>query len=98
MASDGRYPKERAMPLWSQPWYWKHRLYVRAERLAFTLARYCSHRVRYLLVIDAWAKTTVGPYGGTHPTTLSVDEMVRRLEALHNGTAPSLSASVAQMR
>ena len=51
-------------------------------RLCQWLAYRCPPRLRYFICIDAWAKTTTGIYGTTIVSSLTVDEMIRRLEQL----------------
>lgn len=55
--------------------WWRHLV----ERIMWRLARMVPKNVRYYIVIDAWAKATTGKYSNTDATSITADEMVRRV-------------------
>ena len=50
------------------------------EKLLQTIAYWTPKKLRYFIVIDAWAKTTTGKYSDTVVNELTVSDMVERLE------------------
>ena len=48
-------------------------------RLYQFIARVIPAKMRYFIVIDAWAKATTGKYSNTIAPDLKVDEMLKRI-------------------
>jgi len=50
------------------------------ETIYRKIAKIIPNKLRYFIVMDSWAKTTTGKYGDTMPITLTVDEMLNRID------------------
>lgn len=50
------------------------------DKIYQIIAKWVPRKLRYFIVIDAWAKATTGKYSSQEATGLTVEEILKRIK------------------